>query len=203
MLAGAYQGFRVVYENKNTNDLLEFYVERDEGEIQHVVDDLEKLNTATENLTLIPMLTECTKKEGVYRWCPFASRCPKADFQDLRRSPPPGSHVQFGERLTSVPLPGPPLMSPPSSPSPPPIWDAPSDGVDPPIESPYLGLMECAVAYYSRAQEIDALIHEGQGTGAVKKNDPYYRVRTGPLRAFIEAARKHCDRAYVGSPRKT
>ena len=53
--------------------------------------------------------------------------------------------------------------------------------------------MECAVAYYSRAQEIDSLIHEAEGTGAVKKSDPYYRVRVGPLRNFIEAARKHCD----------
>jgi hypothetical protein len=61
-------------------------------------------------------------------------------------------------------------------------------------------MMECAVAYYSRAQEIDALIHEGEGTGAVKKSDPYYRVRVGPLRAFIEAARKHCD---LGSRRLT
>ena len=60
--------------------------------------------------------------------------------------------------------------------------------------------MECAVAYYSRAQEIDSLIHEGEGTGAIKKSDPYYRVRVGPLRSFIEAARKHCD---LGSRRLT
>ncbi len=110
------------------------------------------------------------------------------------------SHVQFGQRLTTVPLPAglptvPEILSELHE-----YWDVLLGRVDPPIESPYLGLMECAVAYYSRAQEIDALIHEGQETGAVKKNDPYYRVRTGPLRAFIEAARKHCD---LGSRRLT
>lgn len=102
-------------------------------------------------------------------------------------------HVQFGQRLTSVPLPaGLPTVEA--------IlaelheyWDVLLGRVDPPVDSPYLGLMECAVAYYSRAQELDALIHEGEGTGAVKKSDPYYRVRVGPLRAFLEAARKHCD----------
>jgi hypothetical protein len=60
--------------------------------------------------------------------------------------------------------------------------------------------MECAVAYYSRAQELDSLIHEGEIEGSVKKNSPYYKVRTGPLRAFIEAAKKHAD---LGSRRLT
>lgn len=69
------------------------------------------------------------------------------------------------------------------------------------MESPYLTLMEVAVAYYSRAQELDALIHEGEITGAIKvKTDPYYKVRTGPLRAFLEASKKHAD---LGSRRLT
>ena len=110
------------------------------------------------------------------------------------------SHVQFGQRLTTVPLPAglpdvPVILSELHE-----YWDVLLGRVDPPVDSPYLGLMECAVAYYSRAQEIDALIHEAEGTGAVKKSDPYYRVRVGPLRAFIEAARKHCD---LGSRRLT
>lgn len=49
------------------------------------------------------------------------------------------------------------------------------------------------MAYYSRAQELDALIHEGEMSKAIKKTDIYYKVRVGPLRAFIDAARKHCD----------
>lgn len=72
--------------------------------------------------------------------------------------------------------------------------------MDPPVESPYLSLMEVAVAYYSRALEIDALIHEGEETKAIRKVDPYYKVRVGPLRSFLEAAKKHCD---LGSRRLT
>lgn len=77
MLAGDYAGARVVYENKNTNDLLEFYVERDEEIIGKVYRELDSLNKATLGKYLLPMLDECTRKEGAYRWCPFASQCPK------------------------------------------------------------------------------------------------------------------------------
>jgi hypothetical protein len=80
MLASGTDAFRVVYENKNTNDLLEFFVDRDENEVAAVRDDLEMLNEATDNRTLLPMLEECTKKEGAYRWCPFASSCPKMSY---------------------------------------------------------------------------------------------------------------------------
>jgi hypothetical protein len=80
MLASGTDAFRVVYENKNTNDLLEFFVERDEDEIATVLGDLEALNMATNNRALLPMLEECTRKEGAYRWCPFASSCPKMSF---------------------------------------------------------------------------------------------------------------------------
>lgn len=79
-------------------------------------------------------------------------------------------------------------------------WDVLLGREDPPVESPYLSLMECAVAYYSRAQELDALIHEAELSGAVRPKSPYYRVRTGPLRAFIESAKKHAD---LGSRRLT
>lgn len=68
------------------------------------------------------------------------------------------------------------------------------------MHSPYLTLMEVAVAYFSRAQEIDALIHEGESVGSIKKNSPYYRFRVGPLRSFLEASRKHVD---LGSRRLT
>ena len=111
------------------------------------------------------------------------------------------SLVQFGQRLTDVPLPaGLPedyrvvlreLRQ---------YWDVLLGRVEPPVESPYLSLMECAVAYYSRALELDSLIHSGEIEGSIKKNSPYYRVRTGPLRAFIEASKKHAD---LGSRRLT
>lgn len=53
--------------------------------------------------------------------------------------------------------------------------------------------MEYAVAVYSRAQELEALIHQGEIEGSIKVKSTYYRVRTGPLRAFLEAAKKHAD----------
>jgi len=110
------------------------------------------------------------------------------------------SHVQFGERLTSVPLPaGLPdidaILAELHE-----YWDVLLGREDPPIESPYLGLMEYAVAVYSRAQELDALIHEGEASGAIKPRSLYYKVRVGALRSFLEAAKKHCD---LGSRRLT
>jgi hypothetical protein len=78
MLAGGFKGARVVYENKNTNDILEFYVERDSEIIMQIQDELIELNLATQNEHLLPMLEECKRKEGKYRWCPYASQCPTA-----------------------------------------------------------------------------------------------------------------------------
>jgi hypothetical protein len=60
--------------------------------------------------------------------------------------------------------------------------------------------MECAVAYYSRAQELESLIQSGEIDGSIKKNSAYYKVRTGPLRNFLEAAKRHAD---LGSRRLT
>ena len=72
--------------------------------------------------------------------------------------------------------------------------------MDPPVDSPYLSLMEVATAYYSRAQELDALIHQGEAEGSIKKASDYYKFRVGYLRSFIEAAKRHCD---LGSRRLT
>lgn len=71
---------------------------------------------------------------------------------------------------------------------------------DPPVESPYLTLAEVATAYYARACELDALIHEGQDKGTITKGSQYYRIRTGVLRTFIEMTRKLAD---LGSRRLT
>lgn len=69
---------------------------------------------------------------------------------------------------------------------------------DPPVESPYLGLMECATAYYARALEIDAIIHHMEREGTVFRGHALYKFRTGSLRSFIELA-KRC--AELGSRR--
>lgn len=71
---------------------------------------------------------------------------------------------------------------------------------DSPIESPYLAMAEVATAYYTRAQEMDALIHRGEQEGTVLRGSELYRFRTGELRAFIEAA-KRCSE--LGSRRLT
>ena len=110
------------------------------------------------------------------------------------------SHVQFGVRLTDVPLPaGLPtadeIVSELRE-----YWDVLLGRVDSPVVSPYLSLMEVATAYFSRAQEIESLIHEAERTGAVERGSGYYKLRTGELRDFIEMARKQCD---LGSRRLT
>lgn len=91
MLAGEYKQARIIYENKNTNDIVEFLVPRDPDYIDRVKDDLNSLNTAQDKEVLLPIKPECMKKEGAYRWCPFASRCLKIrDFREaLEKSATP------------------------------------------------------------------------------------------------------------------
>jgi hypothetical protein len=72
--------------------------------------------------------------------------------------------------------------------------------VESPISSPYLAMAEVATAYYTRAQEIDALIHRGEQEGTILRGSDLYRFRTGELRSFIDAA-KRC--AELGSRRLT
>jgi hypothetical protein len=62
-----------------------------------------------------------------------------------------------------------------------------------PLQSPYLALQEIASAYLARAYEIEMLIHRAESDRSVTKGSPYYRLRTGSLRSFIEMARKMCD----------
>lgn len=109
-------------------------------------------------------------------------------------------HVQFGQRLTEVPL-------PPGLPSIDELYDellhyanVLNGREDPPIESPYLGLMEVATAYYARACEIEMMIFQGEHTEAILKNSQYYKFRTGQLRSFKEAAKLCAD---LGSRRLT
>lgn len=77
---------RVLYENKNTQELKEFLVERDERVIAKVVGDLEFLRDATEAKALLPMQGECVEGKGAYRSCPFRDVCPLAKFASPRRS---------------------------------------------------------------------------------------------------------------------
>jgi hypothetical protein len=108
------------------------------------------------------------------------------------------SDVQFGSRLNSVPVIA-------GLPEPDDLRDEFLGYVDvllgrqpAPIESPYLQLAEVATAYFARGQEIDMLIHAGEREGKIHRGSPYYRFRTGELRAFLEMAKK-C--AELGSRR--
>jgi len=108
--------------------------------------------------------------------------------------------VQLGTRLTEVPL----KMGLPGVDE---LWDEIHGyvdvllgRVDSPVNSPYLAMGEIATAYYSRAQEIDMLIHSSERTGDVMRGSPLYKFRTGELRSFIELSKK-C--AELGSRRLT
>lgn len=113
MYAGGFSSARMVYENKNTNDLLEFHVQRSDEQTEQVLGDLDMLNAATGAGVLLPMLDECTRKEGQYRWCPYASQCPMAgpevfSTENLERSDTrPTSSSESGS---------PTSLSPPGSP---------------------------------------------------------------------------------------
>ena len=116
----------------------------------------------------------------------------------VRRST--ANDVQFGHRLSSVPV---GLGLPPVSE----LWEELEEMMnvilgrnEPPIQSPYLALAEVATAYYCRAMEIDARIHSGERSGDIVRGSPYYKFRTGELRSFIELAKRASE---LGSRRLT
>lgn len=67
-----------------------------------------------------------------------------------------------------------------------------------PVESPYLTMQEVAVAYHSRAREIEMMIYDGEREGAIMRGSALYKFRTGSLASFIELS-KRC--AELGSRR--
>jgi hypothetical protein len=62
-----------------------------------------------------------------------------------------------------------------------------------PINAPHLQLQELATAYYARALEIDALIHQAERKGIVGRGSDWQKFRTGELASFINIARKCAD----------
>jgi hypothetical protein len=72
---------------------------------------------------------------------------------------------------------------------------------DPPQDmDSVLDLMEIAGAYYARAKEIEMLIHWEEQNRRVIRGSPYYKLRTGQLRSFIEMAKMMAE---LGSRRLT
>lgn len=113
---------------------------------------------------------------------------------EIRREARAPSHVQFGRRTTEVPL-GVGISS---------IdemkreldhyWDVLLGRIDPPVESPYLMLMEVADAYFARAKEMHAKILELEREQVIPRGAPLQRFRTGYLRDFIEVAARASDK---------
>lgn len=110
------------------------------------------------------------------------------------------SHVQFGHKLTEVPV-GDGLLDVDD------LYDELIYYTDillgreqPPVESPYLSLCEVATAYYARALEMDMMIHNEERKRNVIRGHPLYQFRTGSLRAFIDMSKRMAD---LGSRRLT
>lgn len=90
MLAKQLDTFHIVYENKNTNQVKEFLIHRDEKLIDQIVRELEELNSATAAGVLLPMQPNCVLQTGSqYSWCQYRKSCPSAKFASAaqRKSP--------------------------------------------------------------------------------------------------------------------
>lgn len=91
MFASGLDSAHIFYENKNTQQTKEFFVEKDEETYQSVESEFTALKDATEDETLLPMLPDCIEQKGnEYRWCPFKETCPLAKFASQGRE----SHTQ-------------------------------------------------------------------------------------------------------------
>ncbi|CAB5220299.1 hypothetical protein UFOVP238_19 [uncultured Caudovirales phage] len=68
--------FALVYENKNTNDFVEFTVHKDDDIMGQVMDELGLLNDSVDTKTLPPMLIQCQETPDYQ--CAYREHCPKA-----------------------------------------------------------------------------------------------------------------------------
>jgi hypothetical protein len=110
------------------------------------------------------------------------------------------SHVQFGHKLTEVPV-GSDLPSAEE------IQDELIYYCDvllgkrpPPVDSPYLDLCEIATAYFARACDLEIRIYWEEQQQRVMRGHPLYKMRTGQLRTFMDMAKRMSD---LGSRRLT
>jgi hypothetical protein len=75
MFLTGYEVSSVFNENKDTQETLEFVIERNEEEVKDAKNQLDELTRAIEKQELHPMLRECVKmnKTGEYFKCPFGT----------------------------------------------------------------------------------------------------------------------------------
>lgn len=76
MMGTGLEEFALIYENKNTNEFVEFTVLKDDDIMDQVKEEIYLLNDSVETLTLPPMLTECQVSPAA--WCQYREHCPKA-----------------------------------------------------------------------------------------------------------------------------
>lgn len=84
MLASGLPAARIVYENKDTQELKEFLVPENPKITAKVVRDLEQLNEAAIKQELLPMREDCAAGKGAIKQCPYATECPLAKYASQR-----------------------------------------------------------------------------------------------------------------------
>jgi hypothetical protein len=85
MLASGRDKTRIVYENKDTQELKEFLVHEDPKIELKVIADLQTLNEARIDQELLPMQEDCAAGKGAIKTCPYAAVCPLARYASPRR----------------------------------------------------------------------------------------------------------------------
>lgn len=75
MLASGINRARIIYENKDTNELAEKVVDQDPLLIEQIAAELNELNEATAEKRLLPVLSECRQEKGKFIWCPYSNLC--------------------------------------------------------------------------------------------------------------------------------
>lgn len=84
MLASGRDKTRIVYENKDTQELKEFLVQQKPEVTAKVIKDLEILNEARVNQELLPMQEDCAAGKGAIKSCPYRTVCPLARYASQR-----------------------------------------------------------------------------------------------------------------------
>ena len=69
-----------------------------------------------------------------------------------------------------------------------------------PVDEGVDSLLEVASAYYARAKEIEARLHQLECEGVILKGSRHYKFRTGELRSTLELLKTQVD---LGSRRVT
>lgn len=70
----------ILYENKDTQQMKEFRIDRDPFLMDKVKRELDEIRRANDREELLPMLPECTEQQGAWRWCDYRDICPLARF---------------------------------------------------------------------------------------------------------------------------